>query len=333
MDFLHKVEHLTKSGKLEKDLALLLYKFYLSYAEALRSIGKTTADHQSLLKQLVDMVVENSHHPVSFSPFHRAMRSPIDYYQFGIDFIRPLVILEKSKIFHPKNLDKIEKQLAKGENVILLANHQTELDPQAISLMLEKNHPQLAEEMIFVAGHRVISDPLAIPFSKGRHLLCIYSKKHIEHPPELKQEKLLHNKRTMNRMSELLSQGGRCIYVAPSGGRDRMGSDGKIDVAKFDPQSIEMFRLIAEQSAPLTHFYPLALVTYDLLPPPQTVDIQLGEQRHTQCTPIHLAFGNELEMDHFPGSEGLDKKSKRPIRAEYIWELVNKDYQHMTKHS
>ena len=55
--------------------------------------------------------------------------------------------------------------------------------------MLEKEHPRLAEEMIFVAGHRVISDPLAVPLSIGRNLICIYSKKHIENPPEVKAAK------------------------------------------------------------------------------------------------------------------------------------------------
>ena len=43
--------------------------------------------------------------------------------------------------------------------------------------------------MIFVAGERVITDPLAIPFSMGSNLLCIYSKRYIDHPPEKKIEK------------------------------------------------------------------------------------------------------------------------------------------------
>ena len=71
-------------------------------------------------------------------------------------------IQEKSKVLHLNRVTHIAEQLAKGDNVILLANHQTELDPQAISLLLEKTHPRIAEEMIFVAGHRVVSDPLAI---------------------------------------------------------------------------------------------------------------------------------------------------------------------------
>src|SRR5690606_4917236 len=128
-------------------------------------------------------------------------------------------------------------------NVVLLANHQTETDPQIISILLEKSHARIAEQIIYVAGERVITDPLAIPFSMGCNLLCIYSKRYINSPPELKNEKQLHNKSTMELMSRLLKEGGKIIYVAPSGGRDRRSSSGKVEVASFDPQSIEMFSL------------------------------------------------------------------------------------------
>jgi glycerol-3-phosphate O-acyltransferase len=94
--------------------------------------------------------------------------------------------------------------------------------------------------MVFVAGHRVTTDPLAVPFSRGRNLLSIYSKKYVDADPEKKQERLLHNQRTIKRMGQLLSEGGYCIYVAPSGGRDRKDQKtGKVEAAAFDPQSIE----------------------------------------------------------------------------------------------
>jgi glycerol-3-phosphate O-acyltransferase len=164
----------------------------------------------------------------------------------------------------------------------------------------------------------------------GRNLLCIYSKKYVENDPETKADKLLHNQRTMKLMSQLLSEGGKCIYVAPSGGRDRQGPDGKIEVAFFDPQSIEMFWLMAKKANHPTHFYPLALSTYDLLPPPERVEKQLGESRVTKATPIGLAFGPEIDMENFPGSDQRDKKVKRQKRAQFIWETVNKDYEALT---
>jgi glycerol-3-phosphate O-acyltransferase len=50
--------------------------------------------------------------------------------------LRPLIILEKSKMEGVANLKKIEDILAKGENVVILSNHQTEADPQVLYLVL-----------------------------------------------------------------------------------------------------------------------------------------------------------------------------------------------------
>ena len=51
----------------------------------------------------------------------------------------------------------------------------------------------------------------------------------------------------MELMSRLLQEGGKVIYVAPSGGRDRRNAEGEIEVAPFDPQSVEMFYLMARK--------------------------------------------------------------------------------------
>lgn len=329
MDYLAILEGYRKSAKLPSYLITTLHDFYSTYADAAQTNGYTQEQFEKPLKQFLELVVQNLEQPFNFEPYHHHITQPFDYYHFGIDFIRPLVILDESKILNENNLKKIEAYLAKGENVVLLANHQTELDPQAISILLEEKHPKLAQEMIFVAGQRVISDHLAVPFSMGRNLLCIYSKKYMEDHPEIKEEKLLHNQRTMLRMSQLLSEGGKCIYVAPSGGRDRPGPSGEVEVAEFDPQSIEMFWLMAQRAEKPTHFYPLALATYDLLPPPDSIAKKLGEPRKTKATPLHLAFGDEVDMENFPGGEGLDKKQKRQARAKYICDQVKRDYDHL----
>jgi len=325
MEYLHKLDLLTAKGKIPEKFAVILKQFYAGYLEALASsVNKESI--AVLFDQFLDMIVEQIKTPYPFKPFHKSIREPFDYYRYGLNFFRPLVLFEESKVLNLQYFDEINQFLEKGDNVVLLANHQTEPDPQAISLLLEKTHARLAEDMIFVAGHRVISDPLCAPLSKGRNLLCIFSKKHIENPPELKEEKQTHNQRTMKQMTQLLSGGGKCIYVAPSGGRDRMAEDGMIEIAAFDPQSIELFWLLSQHSEKKTHFYPLSLATYALLPPPQSVDKELGEARHAMRTPIHLALGREIDMDKFPGSEGLDKRQKRKVRAEYIWGLVKANY-------
>jgi glycerol-3-phosphate O-acyltransferase len=327
MEYITLLKNLQKKGTLDPKQYDNLEEFCTSFARSVTETHKNMTAYEPFIIQYLQSVIDEIQNPFSFEPFHKAIRAPLDYYRMGLELFRPLVVFENSEIRHSHRIQEIERYLAKGENVILLANHQTEPDPQIISLMLEQEHPHLAEEMIFVAGHRVVSDPLAVPFSKGRNLLCIFSKKHIENPPELKQQKQLHNQRTMHRMSELLKEGGKCIYVAPSGGRDRADpKTGVVEVAPFDPQSVEMFWLMAQHSGKPTHFYPLTLWTYDLLPPPQTVDKELGERRYAKRAPVHLAFGPEVDMVHFPGSDNPDKKAKRIARSNYIWDLVKQEY-------
>ncbi|CAM9693785.1 unnamed protein product [Phaeothamnion confervicola] len=153
-------------------------------------------------------------------------------YAWGNSFFEPLVDMEHSKLGGRANLEKIAAELEAGDNVFLLSNHQTEADPQAreanwlasrllhnklrcfhsstfrlavISLLMEREgFGAIASRLINVAGHRVTTDPLAIPFSMGRNLFCIYSKKYMESPPELKSEKQRHNIRTLKKMADMM---------------------------------------------------------------------------------------------------------------------------------
>lgn len=322
--FLDELRQASESGKVPGKIATVLKNFYYSFKDAVGE--EKTAENAALFSTYLKFIIEEIENPYAFPPFHRSLQEPFDFYSFGLDLMRPLVDFEGSKIEGLEVLLEIEALLKAGENVIFLANHQTEPDPQAISLLLEREFPNLAREMIFVAGHRVTTDPLAVPLSKGRNLLCIYSKRRVEYPPEHKQEKLLYNQRTMQTMGELLSQGGKCIYVAPSGGRDRKSATGEVDVAPFDPQSVEMFRLMASQAEKKTHFFPLSLYTYPLLPPPDTIEEREIEERKSHYTPVFLAFGKEIDIDRIPGCEGLGKRERRVARATYIWKIVRTNY-------
>src|SRR5579872_1607182 len=267
---------------LPKKYEKILAQFFKCYRAVI-------GDDDSMLRLFIQLVQNQLKHPFTFEPYHQKVRHPIDYYQFGLDFIRPLIDIAHSTVQGGGILDQIDQQLKRKENVVLLANHQTETDPQAISILLEKTHPHIGEKIIYVAGERVVTDPLAVPFSMGCDLLCIYSKRYIDHPPELKAQKQLHNKNTMELMCRLLQEGGKIIYVAPSGGRDRRGEHGEIEVAPFDPASIEMFILMARKAKTPTHFYPFTLSTYDLLPPPETIQKELGEARLAKRCPIQIA--------------------------------------------
>lgn len=320
-----QIKQYLEKGIFQPQAAQIIEDFYQIYLNAI-PVDQLESGRKSL-DQWLKLVVQYIQKPFNFEIFHRAIRTPFDFYQFGLDFMRPLIDFQHSKVMGKKNIDQIAELIEKNENVILLANHQTEPDPQIISLMLEKSYPRLASDMIFVAGDRVTSDPLAVPMSLGRNLLCIYSKKHMDTFPEEKANKVLHNRRTLKKMLELLSQGGQCIYAAPSGGRDRPNTEGIPEVSPFDPDSLELFWLMAKQALKPTHFFTLALKTYNLMPPPVTVERELGEKRYAAYTPVYLMFGKEVEMQHFPNSDDIEKRAKRAARAEYIGNLVKKDYQ------
>lgn len=320
------LKNLVSQGRIPQALADTIDKFCISYKEALKSSGRCDFSSLAHLDTFIQLVVEELEHPFSFEAYHQRITEPFNYYRFGLELLRPLIAFNHSTVGNLQIVGQMWQQMQQNENVILFANHQTEPDPQVINLMLEKDFPQFAEQIIFVAGHRVTSDPLAIPFSKGCNLLCIFSKKYIESPPELKEQKQLHNQRTMKKMQMLLEEGGKCIFVAPSGGRDRINPLGDVEVAPFDPQSIEMFRLMAQHAGRPTHFYPLALSSYHLLPPPSSTKTALGESRHAQCTPVHLCFGQEIDMESFPGCNPADRRLNRQIRADYIYNLVKTDY-------
>jgi glycerol-3-phosphate O-acyltransferase len=327
---IEELNRLQQLGHIPEKYAQIAIEFIRCYRETLQDAGRPFEPVLPILQLYLQLIHQQFHSPFSFESYHRKVRHPIDYYAFSLDFIRPLIDLEHSTLDGTKTLDKIATQLKMGENVVFFANHQTEPDPQAIAILLQKKYPQLAERMIYVAGERVVTDPLAIPFSMGCDLLCIYSKRYIDHPPELKAKKQLHNKNTMELMSRLLQEGGKAIFVAPSGGRDRKDRTGHIEPAPFDPQSIEMFYLMAKKAKTPTHFYPLALATYDLLPPPETIQRELGEVRNAKWTPIHLAFGPECNMERYPGSDSPSKEERRKARADMIWETVKKMYGSIT---
>ena len=46
--------------------------------------------------------------------------------------------MENSRLFDVQHFKDIEKKLSEGKNIVLLSNHQTEADPQVISILLEK---------------------------------------------------------------------------------------------------------------------------------------------------------------------------------------------------
>jgi glycerol-3-phosphate O-acyltransferase len=80
-----------------------------------------------------------------------------------------------------------------------------------------------------------------------------------------------------------------------------------------------MFYLMAKKAKTPTHFYPLALDTYHVMPPPETIQIDLGEARNTHYSPVRIGFGPECDMEMPPVES---KEERRKARADKIWKSV-----------
>eukprot|EP01041_Mallomonas_annulata_P002074 gene2074-4051_t len=236
-------------GKVPEHFFKMLADFLQEYSESATISNEDPERYQKNVITFVKSVQQGLENPYKFAPFHKAIREPFDYYQWGNDFLRPLVILDKSKVEGLDNAKNIVDIISRGENVFILSNHQTEADPQVLSILLERvGLSHLAEQLIFVAGHKVTNDPVAIPFSMGRNLICIHSKKHIKNPPEEYAVKQAQNMNSMASLGDLMKEGGKVFWVAPSGGRDRPDETGQFVVAPLESKSLDMFRLMAKAS-------------------------------------------------------------------------------------
>jgi glycerol-3-phosphate O-acyltransferase len=217
-----------KQGKANVKFVEIVKGFLDEYATTAIEAGLSPDNFKYQVQSLLKFVQEAMENPFKFEPgMHYSIRQPFDYYKWGNDFMRPLIIMDKSRLVGLENAKRMIELTNKGENVIILANHQTECDPQAISILLEREGlGEFAEKMIYIAGHKVTTDPIAIPFSMGRNLICIHSKKHIKNPPEDFPKKQAENMESMKSMGALINEGGKVIWLAPSGGRDRPDSSG-----------------------------------------------------------------------------------------------------------
>jgi len=302
----------------------ILVGFYTTHRDVALDYGSTPEDEEELWMEFVGHVIDNIAKPYAFPLYSQRVREPVDLCRFGEAFWSSVVDWDLSSLRGIENLDLIHEHRDRGQNVILVGNHQTEPDPFLLSGLMAASHPEIAEQIIFLAGYRVLTDAVAIPFSMGCNLLCVYSKRHIDDLPERHAEKRLHNARTMTRMRELLRAGGQCIFVAPSGGRDRKDAEGRVAVASFDANAVEMVALLARRTETPTHVFPLALSTHGVFPPPDTVERRLGERRVVGGGPVHASFGRPLDVSVVTAQSLEDARAYRRARAAE-WERAVSD--------
>eukprot|EP00882_Tetradesmus_deserticola_P007082 GHRQ01007455.1.p1 GENE.GHRQ01007455.1~~GHRQ01007455.1.p1 ORF type:complete len:221 (+),score=105.57 GHRQ01007455.1:655-1317(+) len=190
--------------------------------------------------------------------------------------------------------------------------------------MLAASHPSLATDVIYVAGDRVVTDALCKPFSMGRNLFCVHSKKHLEDEPELKASKMETNRKTLVAMQRAFNAGGSLVWIAPSGGRDRP-MDDVWSPDPFDATAVELMRNLINRAKQPGHLYPMAMFSYPVMPPPKTVDKALGERRLTAWSGVGISVCEELDWQSVV--KGIDdKEAAQAALAEAAWKSVVAEY-------
>ncbi|CAN0842847.1 Glycerol-3-phosphate acyltransferase, chloroplastic [Linum grandiflorum] len=327
-DILAGIRKEAEAGRLPSIVAAGMEELYHNYKNAVLQSGHPDAAEivVSNMSMVLDRVFVDVEEPFLFSPYHKALREPFDYYEFGQKYIRPLIDFRNSYVGNVSIFSEIEEKLQQGHNVILMSNHQTEADPAVIALLLETTHRHIAENLIYVAGDRVVTDPLCKPFSMGRNLFCVYSKKHMLDVPELVEMKKKANIRSLKEMAMLLRNGSQIVWIAPSGGRDRPDPvTGEWHPALFDTSAADNMRRLAENSGPPGHIYPLALLCSDIMPPPPKVEKEIGEKRVIAYSGTGLSVGKELKFNDFATAYENSEQAKEAY-AKTLYNSISDQY-------
>lgn len=318
----------SEAGKLPSNVAAGMKELYQNYKTAVLQSGIPNA-HEIVLENMaaaLDLIFLDVEDPFIFSPYHKALRKPYDYYEFGQKYIRPLIDFRNSYVGNVSIFNEIQEKLQQGHNIVLISNHQTEADPAVIALLLETSSPHIAENLIYVAGDRVVTDPLCKPFSMGRNLICVYSKKHMNDDPEHSEEKRKANIRSLKEMALLLRGGSQIVWIAPSGGRDRPDPlSGEWYPAHFDASSVDNMRRLAEHSGAPGHVYPLALLCHDIMPPPPQVEKEIGERRVISFHGVGLSVAPEISFSEVTAACENPEEAKE-VYTEALYKSVTEQY-------
>ncbi|XP_078163495.1 phospholipid/glycerol acyltransferase family protein isoform X1 [Carex rostrata] len=327
-ELLSYIRRKVESGKLSPDVGHKLEELYYNYQNAILQSGNPNA-HEVIRANMAvafDRMLLDAEDPFVFPPLHKVIREPFDYYKFGQNYIRPLVDFRNSYVGNIHLFQEMEQKLEQGHNIILMSNHQTEADPAVIALLLERDCPRIAENIFFLAGDRVVTDLLCKPFSMGRNLICVYSKKHMHDEPELVEMKRRANTRSLKEMALLLRGGSQIIWIAPSGGRDRPDPiTGEWHPTPFDASSTDNMRRLAEYCHTPAHIYPLALLCYEIMPPPRQVEKQIGERRKISFHGVGLSVGPEMKFQQVT-SNCKEIEEGKELFSQALYESVTRQY-------
>lgn len=320
MKFEMTLAGLVQAGKIPDKLQAGLMDLHSSYKGALGKspmLDDSDKEAAQCIASVAERVLVQFKDPYTFPSRHKRILEPFDYYMFGQRYIGNLINFDTSYVGNADKLVKIKEQVAKGENVLLYANHQSEADPAVWAWLTDAVDPSLAKEVYYIAGDRVVLDTFAKPFSMGRNLVCVHSKKHMDDDPELKSAKMATNQKSVRELGTLFKEGGAIVWVAPSGGRDRKGESGDYDVSAFDPSAVFLLKRMMDSAKKPGHVYPMAMASAEIMPPPSGVEKALGEKRILDYHGVGISFGEELDMAILDGIDDKSKQAEALTKAAY----------------
>ena len=166
------------SGKLPKELYPAFQDFYNNYKQTVLTSDAPDASPELVARvmgSIADRTFNQFLDPYTFPSYHTRLLEPYDYYKFGQEYVRTLINFSKSVVGHLDRFKKVQEQLDAGDNVVLLANHQTEADPGVWALLLESVLPQMATDIIYVAGMQWHQLVVRIACRRSLHLLSTTS--------------------------------------------------------------------------------------------------------------------------------------------------------------
>ena len=147
-------------------------------------------------------------------------------------------------------------------------------------------------------------------------------------PQELRDAKQAINRKTVTLMIKALNEGGKLLWIAPSGGRDRPSAEtGAWSPAPFDPAAVELMRQLTAKAKPAGHLYPLAMESGSMMPPPPATEKAVGERRLTNYVGVGIALGAKLDVEAIvAGIDEADRDARSAAVGAAAQKAVEGEY-------
>lgn len=143
--------------------------------------------------------------------------------------------------------------------------------------------------------------------------------------PELADMKKRANTRSLKEMAMLLRGGSKLIWIAPSGGRDRPDPVTKEwSPAPFDASATDNMRRLVEHAGVPGHIYPLAILCYDIMPPPAQVEKNIGEKRVVSFHGAGISVAPKIDFREVAGT--LEDPEAKMVYTKALYDSVSQQY-------